>query len=100
MNQKLILFPRPRIFQPPSLPPKSSPPTYLPPSSLPSYLLHLISHSLHLESSLELVSFSLTNRCDIGLEEGGSSTLQECGEEKERGMLQKQKQEKKGKLPP
>jgi hypothetical protein len=46
MNQKHILFPCPRIFQPPSLP-QNFPllPTSPPP---PSYFFHLISYSLHL----------------------------------------------------
>jgi hypothetical protein len=50
MNQKHILFLRPGIFQPPSLPqnfpllPTSPPPTYLPsPTSLTSFFTHSIS---------------------------------------------------------
>jgi hypothetical protein len=93
MHQKHILFPCPRIFQPPSLPQNFPllpifPLSYLP---LPSYLPHFISHSLHLQSSRELLSLSSTKlRGDIDTrhEKGGeSSTLKECGEEKTRGML-------------
>ncbi len=56
MNQKRILFPYQGIFFGPSSAPKISPPTYLP----PSYLPHLISHSLHLQSSGELPSLNST----------------------------------------
>jgi hypothetical protein len=67
MNQKLILFLCPGIFQPPSLPQKF--PLLL---TFPtSYLPHLISRSLRLESSVELWCLSHIEVRNIGLEEGG-----------------------------
>jgi len=125
MNQKHILFPCPGIFQLPSLPQNfpllpTSPPSYLPP---PSYLRHLISHSLHLQSSRELLSLSSTKlrqdvdtrleegaelnvelRRDVNtrLEEGGELNIEGMwkGESKRSASSQVQKQEKKGKLVP
>ncbi len=61
MNQKHILFPCTRIFQPPSLPQNF--PFYLPP---PSYLPHFISHSLHLQSLGELPSLNNTYLLTFG----------------------------------
>jgi len=68
MNQKPILYPLPRDFSAPFSAPKSSP-SYVPPP-LPAYLPHLISGSLHLESSVELSSFSPTKLHGTRLEEG------------------------------
>jgi len=54
MNQKTHPLPVPKDFLGPFSAPKFSPPTYFP----PSYLPHLISRSLHLQSSRELLSLS------------------------------------------
>ncbi len=59
-------LPLPREFSAPFSAPKSSP-SYLPP---PAYLPHLISSSLHLESSVELSSFSPTELHGTRLEKG------------------------------
>ncbi len=80
MNQKHILFPCPGIFQPPSLPQNfpllltsSPPPPYLPP---PSYLLHLISHSLHSESSRAWVAQNFKETWDTRLEKDGELNVE------------------------
>jgi hypothetical protein len=72
MNQKPILFPCPWIFQPPSLPQNLSflPTSPLPPTYHPSYLHHLISHSLHFKSLVELSNINPTKLHNTWLEEG------------------------------
>jgi hypothetical protein len=75
MNQEHILFPCPRIFQPPFLL-QNFP---LVPTSTPSYLPHLISCSLHLQSLGELLSLSSTELrggINIRLEEGGELNVE------------------------
>jgi hypothetical protein len=61
-------------------------PSYLP-TSPPIYLPQLISCSLHLQSSVELLSLSSTEFATQGLRKVESSTLKEWGEEKVRGAL-------------
>jgi len=100
MNQKHILFPYPRIFQPPSLP-ENFPLLPIPPPPLsylrpPSYLLHLISHSLHLQTSVELLS--LRRHETQGLRKVESSMLKECGKEKVKGELHPKCRRKKRKV--
>ncbi len=107
MNQKHILLPCPGIFQPPSLPqnfpflPTPPPPTYFPPSylPLPSYLPHLISCSLHLQSLEELMSLSsivFWRDVDTRLEEGGELNVEGIwrGKNKRSASSQMQKGEK------
>ncbi len=77
-------------------------PSYIPP---PSYLPHLISRSLHFQSSGELPSLSSTELrgdVDTRLEEGGELNAKGMwrGESKRSASSQMQKQKKKGKLPP
>jgi hypothetical protein len=89
MNQKHILFPCPGIFQPPYLP-QNFP---LLPTPPPSYLLHLISHLLHLQSSGELLSLSsieLRGYVDKRLEEGGELNIERIwrGESKKNSSSQ------------
>ncbi len=91
----------PGIFQPPSLPQKCPLLATLP----PSYLPHLISSSLYLQSSGELPSLSspeLWGDVDTRLEEGGKFNVEGIwrGESKRNASSQMQKQEKKCKLHP
>ncbi len=96
MNQKPILFPYPRISQPPSLPQNF----LLLPTSPPSYLPHLISHSLHLKSLVELLSLKHIELRDTRLEEGGEFNVEGTwrGEGKKSTLSQMQKQENKGRF--
>jgi hypothetical protein len=105
MNQKHILFPGTRIFQPPSLPQNfpllpTSPPSYLPPTSLTSFFTHSISRTR--ESSWTWIAQSFWEMWDTRLEEGEELNVEETwrGEGKKRASSQMQKQEKKGKFPP
>jgi len=71
----------PRDFSAPFSAPKFSPPIYFPPSYLPppSYILHLISCSLHLQSLEELMSLSsieFRGDADTRLEEGGELNVE------------------------
>jgi len=107
MNQKHILLPCPGIFQPLSLPqnfpllPTPLPHTYFPPSYLPppSYLSHLISCSLHLQSLEELMSLNsieFRGHVDTRLEEGGEFNVEGIwrGKSKRSVSSQMQKGEK------
>ncbi len=96
MNKKHILFPCPGIFQPSFLPQNFR----LLPTSPPSYLLHLISCSLHLQSSVELPSLSRTDLqrdIDTRLEEGEEPNVERMcrGENKRSTSSQMQKRKKK-----
>jgi len=94
-------LPLPRDFSAPFSAPKFSLPTYFP----PSYLPHLISSSLHLQSSGEPLSLSSTKlQGDVNtrLEEGGELNIQRMwrGESKRNASSQMQKRKRKGKLLP
>jgi len=71
----------PRDFSAHFSAPKFSPPTYFLPSYLPppSYLPHLMSYSLHLQSLEELMSLSsieFRGDVDTRLEEGGELNVE------------------------
>jgi len=99
MNQKHILFPYLRIFQPPFLP-QNFP---LLPTSPPSYLPHLISCSFHLQSSRELLSLSSTKfwgDVDTRLEEGGELNVEGMWRGESKKNISSQMRKKKGKFLP
>ncbi len=79
-------LPQPKEFSAPFSAPKIFPLTYFPPllPTSPLYLLHLISHSFHLQSSQAWVAQCRETQ---GLKKVESSTLKECGKEKARGVL-------------
>jgi len=106
MNQKHILFPYIRIFQPffcpkifPSyLPPP--PPFYLPPTSLTSFFAHSISRVR--ESSWAWIAQSLKETWDTRVEEGGELNVEGMWRRKGKKNVSSQmrEQEKKDKFLP